>query len=114
MASYVRGNEIVISCQFIAQDGSGAVPTQAQAQVTYINTSGSQSTDTVPMTLGADGVTWSGSWNSTPAAVGRAYWFANCWNGLVAAADGEFVITANPANPPGSLIENGADWNGLR
>lgn len=49
------------------------------------------------LTLGLDGVTWSGQWDSS-VAEGRVDWVVYSSGSVVAAAQGNFVVRANAAN----------------
>jgi hypothetical protein len=96
---FVRGNLMVCSGQFYPVDPtSSAAPATVVATLNYTNISGTRSEDIVTLTLGADGVTWSGSWDSTNAGAGTVDWKLQTSNGLQAAAQGSFDILANRAN----------------
>lgn len=54
-------------------------------------------TSTVVLTLQSDGVTWSGTWDSS-VAEGRVDWAVYSTGAVQAAAQGNFVVQANSAN----------------
>lgn len=56
-----------------------------------------QLTQTISLTLQSDGVTWSGTWDSS-VAEGRVDWTVWSTGPVVAAAQGTFVVQANSAN----------------
>ena len=97
MSEFTRKNTLQCSGTFTPVNGVGA-PASAEAVLVYTNTSGATQTDRVALTLGTDGVTWTGLWDSSAAAPGCVQWAIHCWNGLQAAIDGEFTIKANAAN----------------
>lgn len=97
MPTFIRKNEIVCTGTFTATDGSGAVPTNAEAILYYKNISGAMETDQVTLTANAKGV-WSGMWDSSNAQDGPVDWMIHCWGGLQAASEGTFFIRANKAN----------------
>lgn len=96
MAKFTRKNKIVVSGTFVAADGSGTQPTNAEAVLTYKNLSGATQTDTVALTNSA-GI-WSGVWDSSNAAQGCVDWTIIGTGALVAALDGKFDISANRSN----------------
>jgi hypothetical protein len=93
----VRGNEIVCSGTFTAQDGSDAEPTNAAFIVVYTNNSGVETSQSIPMTQDVDGV-WSAIWDSTSCRSGKVSWKAQCWGGIKGAKQGTFTVMANDAN----------------
>lgn len=95
---FIRSNELLCTTTFTPVDGSGAVPLFAEAVLVYTNLSGSQSRAVVPLARGADGVTWSGVWDSSVAKAGAVDWKVRSWGGLVAVDQGTFHLTANLAN----------------
>ena len=96
MAQYARGNELTCTVSFVGLDGTKA--TNAELVVTYTNLSGAAGRDVIEMTVAVDGVTWSGVWDSSPAAECEATWCAKCWGGIKGSIQGYFSIVANPAN----------------
>jgi hypothetical protein len=52
---------------------------------------------TIVLTLQSDGVTWSGTWDSS-VAEGKVDWVVYSTGSVVAAAQGSFVVNANAAN----------------
>ena len=101
MGSFVRKNKLVLSGTFTASDGSATAPSTVTANLAYTNTGGSPAQASVVLTLGADGVTWSGSWDSSVALIGQASqvnWVVYTAGALVAAAEGTFTLAANSAN----------------
>lgn len=52
----------------------------------------------VPMTLGADGVTWSCTWDSSASGEGVVEWVVYGSGTVQSANQGVFTILANPAN----------------
>ena len=91
-----RLNEVVFSGLFVAADGSGAQPSNAEAVVTYLDLSGESQTANV--VLANAGGTWSGVWDSSPAQAGCVDYTVHCWGGVVAAQDGKINIKANKSN----------------
>jgi hypothetical protein len=98
MARFVRKNEIVCTGTFTATDGSGAVPLNAEAVLTYTNVSGATETDQIELAQNTVTGVWSGVWDSSNAQEGVVEWMIHCWNGLQAASQGSFYIVANKAN----------------
>ena len=92
---FVRKNALVCSGTFLAADGSGAQPANAELVVAYPTASG-PATETIALTV-TNGV-WEGVWDSSAAISGRVEWMVHCWNGLVAATQGSFEVIANAAN----------------
>lgn len=103
MASFVRKNLLVIKAFFNAPEGwsSDTIPPQpssAVAVVRYCTLQGSTNETSINLTLGGDGVTWSGTWDSSVAGPGRVDWVVYSSGGVEAASQGSFVIQANSAN----------------
>jgi hypothetical protein len=96
MARFIRKNLITCTAVFAPTDGSNAAPLNAEAVLVYKNTSGSIQTDNVPLAV-TNGV-WTGTWDSSLAQGCEVQWMVHCWNGLIAAQEGDFAIVANNAN----------------
>jgi hypothetical protein len=92
---FVRKNALVISGSFIAADGSGTQPANAEVVIVYTSPTG-PATQTIAMAQ--TGAIWSASWDSTVAVPCRVDWMAHCWGGLQAASQGSFELIANSAN----------------
>jgi hypothetical protein len=97
MTTFIRKNTLQISASFTPLPGSTAAPSNAEAVLRYLNTSGAVAVDQVTMTLG-DNALWTADWDSSNAAPGVVQWMAHCWGGLIAATDGDFTLKANSAN----------------
>lgn len=91
-----RKNEVVFSGVFVAADGSGTQPTNAEAVVAYKDRSGEERTATVTLTNTAG--TWTGVWDTSDAAPGLADYTVHCWGGVIAAMDGKITIRASRSN----------------
>ena len=116
MPSFVRKNLLVISGKFFTagsyKDADDIVldndaddlyplppqPSSAVCVVKFCTLTGGTNETTINLTLGADGVTWSGTWDSSLAGSGRVDWVVYSEGGVVSAAQGSFVIQANSAN----------------
>lgn len=98
MTTFTRGNAIIVSGTFKPKAGQAGTATSAAVRFVYTNVSGATATDNLSMTLGADGVTWSVSWDSTLCKSGLVQWWARSAGTLIAAAQGDFTIEANAAN----------------
>lgn len=93
----VRGNTVVFIATFYNQDGQAFVPAGAETIIVY-NVSGTPTTAT--LTMSVVGSTWTAQWDSTVADTGTVEWHVNSTGGPPnAAADGQFTISANAANP---------------
>jgi hypothetical protein len=96
MNRFVRKNLLTISGTF--ENASGTQPTSVTAVLHYRDLSDAPATTTINLSLGTDGVTWSGAWDSSAAKEGRVEWMVYSSGGVVAAAEGAFSIEANCAN----------------
>jgi hypothetical protein len=94
LTTTVRGNAVVFTATPV--DATGA-PTTPQAVAIYLAYGqGAVRKAEVAMTL--TGGVWTGTWDSEGAPAGVVYWSVRASN-PDAAEDGEFTLTANPANP---------------
>jgi hypothetical protein len=91
-----RKNEVIFSGVFVAADGSGAQPTNAEAVVAYKSLSGDERTATITLTNTAG--TWTGVWDTSDAEPGNVDYTVRCWGGVVAAQDGKITLKANRSN----------------
>ena len=95
---FVRKNLLTISGRFWVHD-SDAEPSGVICTLRFrSNTTGMPTTATIALTLGIDGHTWSGSWDSSAAGEGRVDWVVYSVGSVVSAAEGFFTIAANKAN----------------
>lgn len=97
MPTFVRKNELVISGTFEVEDSPTTQPSTATAVISYKTGSGATASATISLSKDANNV-WSGAWDSSAAGEGRVDWVVYCSGGVIAAAEGTFMISANRAN----------------
>jgi hypothetical protein len=110
MTSFVRKNLVTINAKFVppgyepwncqtnAPNPPPIQPTMAEAVLGFKNLSGANVSQTIPMTLGSDGVTWSCLWDSSAAGAGEVEWVVFASGAVQSANQGRFQILANRVN----------------
>lgn len=97
MLEIVRGSAVqFFGIQFRDIDKNPTVPESASMRVRYTSC-GREKVDDVALVQNAG--LWSGAWDSSPADPGTVYWFLSSHSPSATAAQGEFRLRANPANP---------------
>lgn len=119
--NFVRKNLITINARFVPPGTNNCVgvggystvppsppapvvippqPTSASCTLEFPSPSGAQVTQTLPMTLGSDGITWSCQWDSSACGPGTSQvsWVVYGSGVVQAAAQGQFTVIANPVN----------------
>ena len=102
MQAFWRGTRVVVTGTFTDNDGSGTQPTTATVTIHYVRKSDNTPTqDIITLTenLLTNPITWSGTWDSTPAAAGIADWFVSAAGPFVAVDGGSLRIEVNTATP---------------
>ena len=66
------GNTAEFVVEFLDSDGNVTVPDSGTLVITYTTTAGSSTSDSISLTL--SGSFWTGSWDSSVAALGQAAW----------------------------------------
>jgi hypothetical protein len=94
---FVRGATVHVGGTFLNKDGNIANPPSAKLYVSYIE-NGAR-TEAAPIDLTINSGAWSASWDSSVADPGTVYWCVRADGLDKAAGQGEFTLTANPANP---------------
>lgn len=97
MTVFVRKNLLVCTGVFLPASGS-ATPSAATVNLSFKNMSGVLTSEEVPLTLGTDGVTWTGTWDSSQCVGGDVEWAIWSTGDVQAAQQGKFTIKANRAN----------------
>lgn len=83
-----QGNTAEFVIEFLDTSGDTAVPASGTLVISYINTSGTATSDSIALVL--NGSFWTGSWNSAVSALGSASWSVSA--PTVAATIGELRI----------------------
>jgi len=96
-AHFTRGDTIFIRLQFLDKDRNPTSPVSVSLYITY-KRNGQKETDVLTM-IGEDSGVFKAAWNSAHADPGYVYWHARTQGDFPQAKDGQFVLTANPANP---------------
>ena len=66
------GNTAEFVVEFLDSDGNVTVPDSGTLVITYTTTAGSSTSDSISLTL--SGSFWTGSWDSSVAALGQVEW----------------------------------------
>jgi hypothetical protein len=99
MTEFTRQSVLICSGRFTPADGSTTQPSTVTCVLTYTNLSGTQSRDTITLTLQADGITWQGSWDNTNSKPDSLVEWAVTGTGAVKGSDqGFFYTKGNSAN----------------
>jgi len=99
MREVIRGSVVqFFDWQFRDEDKNDTIPESASLRVRYLKC-GCEKFDDIALTE-TDGL-WSAEWNSSEADPGTIYWFIASTSPEAIAAEGEFRLRANPANPRG-------------
>ena len=73
VTNILQGNTAEFVVEFLDSDGAVTVPASGTLVITYTTLAGSSTFDTITLTL--SGTTfWTGSWDSSVAAIGPAAW----------------------------------------
>lgn len=91
-----RGNLISFSVVFYDNADAVTSPDSANLYISYINSDGDRTTDTIAMDQNTDD--WSAEWDSSVAKKGRVHWSVRSVDPS-SADDGQFELEANLANP---------------
>lgn len=98
MAAIVRGNLVEFATTFVDSESAVLTPASATLTLNFRNGDGVRENESIEMDADSDGEIFTASWDSAVAKPGLVYWSAQA-SDPEAAVDGEFEITANPANP---------------
>lgn len=84
----LQGNTAQFVVEFLDSDGDTTVPDSGTLVITYTSLTGSSTSETVALTL--NGEFWTGSWDTSVAAIGPAAWTVSA--PTVAATSGDLRI----------------------
>ena len=97
-----RGATVVFESTFYDQNRNEASPSSAVVSISYPNPAMDGTRTTVDVDMSAPGggnAYWSADWNSNVAGTGTVYFSVQGTTGSDSSVeDGQFVLTANPAN----------------
>ena len=96
MAIFIRKNIVTFSFVFTANDGSFTQPSGVKVHLKYKDLSCIDHEETID--LSQSGSAWIGAWDSSASGDNTVHWMVYGYGTLQAAAQGEFVVSANPAN----------------
>ncbi len=96
MSVFTRQNQLTITVQFVAADGTPTQPQNATLRLVYVGLTSQKVIEDITLSY-MYGV-WSGVWDSTPCKGGVVAWVARGYGGYSAAKQGSFIIDANAAN----------------
>jgi hypothetical protein len=97
MREVIRGAIVqFFDWQFRDEDKNETIPETASLFVRYLRC-GCAKTDEISLT--EDDGLWSAEWDSSEADPGTIYWHIRSTSPEAIAAEGEFRLRANPANP---------------
>ena len=96
MAVFTRKNIVTFSFVFTANDGTLTQPSGARVNITYRDLAGANHNETVELT--SNNGAWTGTWDSSASGDGTVHWMVYGYGTLQAATQGEFEVSANPAN----------------
>lgn len=98
MTTIVRGNIIDFATTFTGADSEVLTPASATLTVNFRSANGDRVDEDIEMDADSAGEVWTATWDSAVAKPGAVYWSAQA-SDPEAAVDGDFEISANPANP---------------
>lgn len=96
MTDAIRGAAVFIDVIFLNEDGAQLTPASATVRLRYFKRGVLQN---LSYALTNTGTTWQYIWDSSVADPGTVYWFATSPDAPKAAAQGDFPLLANVANP---------------
>lgn len=85
-----QGNTANFAVEYLDSDGNLTVPSSGNISITYVNTSNSNVTDSVP--LSNNHSFFVGSWSAITAALGIATWIATATGSTTTMATGQLRI----------------------
>jgi len=97
LRNIVAGNTVQWTATFYDINGLATNPSNASINIVYSSTSSTAASTAVSMVQSSN--TWTATWQSSNAIAGLVSWhLASMSPTINSAKDGQFMLTANPAN----------------